>query len=199
MELQNSKSGSGKILKTVGAISALLTAVAGLIGALTAVGVFDGDRDERSATTVVTEPQRSTEVSQTTSHSTVPAPDTAAGPDTAPPATAAPGQTTPSTQQTEVDPRTAVTLAYAGDAAGCGLDISVDIADRSFRPVGLSFVATDVPVGVQDYQIRGTIGCPFVGQCEASGFGTIDVVAGRVFFVVWENVDFGLCDIALAA
>lgn len=43
IDTQDSKSGSGNVLRTVWAVTALLTAVAGLVGALAAIAVFDGD------------------------------------------------------------------------------------------------------------------------------------------------------------
>ena len=166
MDSKDTGSGSGKILKTVGAITALLGAIAGLVGALTAAGVFDDGGPETKPTVVVTQPASPSSVQATAA----PQPD-----------------------------RADIILSYLGDAEGCSLGIEVEIADRSYVPTGLSFTASGVLTGRQSYVIAGTIVCPFAGQCDAFGGGTIDVAAGRNYFVQWQNVGIGVCDIALAA
>ncbi len=194
MSTQDSKPGPGRILKTVGAITALLTAIAGLIGALTAAGAFDDDEaaPEPTPTVIV----QSSSESQRTSNPESGSQQNSAAPEAEPEVEST---VEPVVERTvEPDPRTAVTLAYLGDAEGCGLGISIDIGDRSYLPIGNSFVASDVATGLQGYEIHGSIVCPFSGQCEVSGSGTIDVATGRTFFVQWQNVAVGLCDVVLA-
>lgn len=176
LDSKDNGSGSGKILKTVGAITALLGAIAGLVGALTAAGVFDDGGEESTPTVIVQQPdQPSDQSAQTASATSV--------------------QVTAAPQPDRAD----IILSYLGDAEGCSLGIEVEIADRSYIPTGSSFTAAGVLAGMQSYLISGTIVCPFAGQCDAFGGGTIDVAPGRNYFVQWQNVGIGVCDIALAA
>lgn len=185
LDSKDTGSGSGKILKTVGAITALLGAIAGLVGALTAAGVFDDGDGESTPTVVVQQPERDSVDQQT---------DQQPG-QSAQTASATNAQVTATPQPDRSD----IILSYLGDAEGCSLGIEVEIADRSYVPTGSSFTAAGVLTGVQSYVIFGTIVCPFAGQCDAFGGGTIDVAAGRNYFVQWQNVGIGVCDIALAA
>lgn len=189
LDSKDTGSGSGKILKTVGAITALVGAIAGLVGALTAAGVFD-DGDAESTPTVIVQQSERGSVDQQTDQQ----PDQSSGQSTQ----AASATSTQVTAIPQPD-RSDITLSYLGDAEGCSLGIEVEIADRSYIPTGSSFTASGVPTGVQSYLIAGTIVCPFAGQCDAFGGGTIDVAAGRNYFVQWQNVAIGVCDIALAS
>lgn len=90
-----------------------------------------------------------------------------------------------------------VRIAYAGDQYGCSLPVTITIGDKTFTPTGQAFIATDVPLGQQRYQIKGNINCPVIGSCSAFGEGTIYVRDNSTFNVVWQNVAFAQCRIWL--
>ncbi len=176
------KTRSGAFLKGVATFAGLITAIAGLIGALAAVGVFEDDSQSLAqspslTTTQVESPsvQGKTQTA-TTLATSVPSP--------------------PLTTQREPI-RAAINLTYAGDLDGCGLLLSVEIGDQAFVPTGNNFVATNVLVGQQDYVVTGSIVCPTAGQCEASGSGVIDVSEGRSFAVEWLAAAFAQCTVVL--
>lgn len=176
MESSTSPSGGG-FWKGITALAGLITAGAALIGALAAIGVFDGTPSVADPTTTATQP---TTLPTTTTEPTT----TSRAPSTIAP--------------TEPD-RVAVNLAYPGDFDRCLLSLTVDIGDRTAVPIGSVYPVEGVAVGPQDYAISGTIQCPTFGWCAASGSGVIDVVGGRTFFVSWRNVAVGLCDVDLQA
>jgi hypothetical protein len=164
------------MLRTLGAVTAFISAVAALLAALTAAGLLGGD-DEGSPTTLAT----------------------AAAPTTGPTTASEPVVTTAATSPPPTAaPRAQVTLFYPGDLEGCGLSIEVTIGDRSFLPIGTSYVAQDVQSGLQRYGVQGTIVCPLSGQCQASGTGTVDVAEGRTFTVGWVVSAFAACTVTLS-
>ena len=174
----SSNSGSGSVAKMLTAVAALVTAAAALIGALAAIGVFDQASGEEGqpSTTPPTQPS------------------------TTPPSTAPPNQpsTTPPTTPPPVAPELVdVTLNYTGDPDGCLLPLTFTIGEQTVVPQGGSYTVSNVEVGLQDYSVAGTIQCPTLGSCQATGSGLIDIAAGRQFFVVWQNVAFGQCDVVL--
>lgn len=188
LDMDTRQSSTGRfrgIIGTLGAVTGLVTAVVGLIAALVSIGAFGGDddSDETAPTTVTVQPL----VPKSTTQSTVPTPvtQTTVAPTTAP--------TTPTPS------RASVTITYLGDLDGCGLGLAMTVGDRDFLPTGFSYQATSLLTGPQPYLIAGTISCPTIGQCTASGSGFVDVFEGAEFFVVWQNVSFGMCDVFLQA
>ncbi|WP_412061067.1 hypothetical protein [Rubrivirga sp. IMCC45206] len=93
--------------------------------------------------------------------------------------------------------RTTVTLSYAGDLYGCVLDLAFDVGDQSIRPSSNVVQLSGVELGRQPYRIRGTIGCPGIGACQADGAGTLAVEPGAVFDLVWSNDTPGGCSATL--
>lgn len=168
------------MLRTLGAVTALISAVAALLAALTAAGLLGGD-DEASPTTV-------------TAVATVAPPTVTAGPTVVEPSVTTAATTPPPTAA----PRASITLFYPGDIEGCGLGIEVTIGDRSYLPIGNSYVAQGVETGLQNYSVQGTIACPLSGQCQVSGTGTIDVAEGRTFTVGWVVAAFATCTATLS-
>lgn len=152
-------------------IAAIITAVGGLIAALAAAGVFDGD-DGGSA-----------DPPDTVATTTI----SGSGGVTVPP-TASP--VAPATTGT-------VTLTYPDDGLGCQLFVQIDLGGTAFSPTGLRHVQTGVPLGDQSYAIGGQITCPTLGTCEASGSGVIGIADQRSYAVLWENTAIGFCDIWL--
>ncbi len=174
--------GSGTVLPWLKALGAIMTAAATLLGTLAAIGVFDDDEQPESGagsttTSILVDP---------------PAPPTT-------PPTTPPVDDDPTTTQatTAPDQRAAITIAYTGDIDNCLVSVDIAIGDRTFFPTGTQFPVADVATGVQFYDISGIVTCPTLGQCEAAGSGTIDVAAGRTYFLQWQNVDLGLCAVAL--
>jgi hypothetical protein len=94
---------------------------------------------------------------------------------------------------------TNITVAYQGDLYGCGLQLAMNIGGVQFVPMSNSFLVTNVPVGIQQYSISGTIACPAVGSCTAGGSGQINVVPGGTYLVMWSNSAYAQCTVQLVA
>lgn len=97
--------------------------------------------------------------------------------------------------------RTSIRIAYRGDYDQCSLPILIDIGDQSLYPSGKGYVFqyNNVEVGQQPYQVEGQIQCPTLGNCQASGSGSINVIPGNEYYIYWSNVAFGQCNVSLAA
>lgn len=169
----SSNTNSGSFVKTLTAVAGLVTAAAALIGALAAIGVFD---------------QASGEGGQ---------PSSTLSPSTTPPSQ--PSTTPPTTPPPAGPERVAITLSYLGDFDGCSLPLTVTIGEQTVIPEGSSYTVSNVEAGIQDYAVSGTIQCPTLGSCQATGSGVIDIAAGRDYFVVWQNVAIGQCNVVLQA
>lgn len=97
-----------------------------------------------------------------------------------------------------VYPQTAaINIAYTGDMYGCLLTLAIGVGDNVFNPTGSWFTAYNIPTGVQNYEIAGTIACTALGSCYAAGQGTLNIVPGGVYDVVWQNVAYGTCSVQL--
>lgn len=94
---------------------------------------------------------------------------------------------------------TSITVAYTGDLYGCGLLLGMDIGGVEFIPMGNSFFVQNVPLGIQEYAILGSIECPSIGSCTASGVGQINVVPGGTYMVQWNNTAYAQCTVQLIA
>lgn len=93
--------------------------------------------------------------------------------------------------------RATIQLVYTGDPYGCNLPITIAVADRSIQPTSNLAVLHDVPVGLQNYQINGQIVCPGIGMCTANGSGRIDIIAGKTYYVAWQNTSPQYCEVVL--
>jgi len=94
---------------------------------------------------------------------------------------------------------TYITIAYSGDMYGCGLQLGMNIGGLQFVPIGNSFVVYNVPVGIQQYSISGTIACAAIGNCTAGGNGQINIVQGGTYWIRWNNTGYAQCTIQLVA
>ncbi len=94
---------------------------------------------------------------------------------------------------------TYVTVVYKGDLYNCNLQIAINIGGMQFVPTANPFVVYNVPLGIQQYSISGTIGCPTIGVCTAGGFGQINVVPGGTYMVQWNNTGYAQCTVQLVA
>ncbi|MFN0174235.1 MAG: M48 family metalloprotease [Saprospiraceae bacterium] len=94
---------------------------------------------------------------------------------------------------------TSITVAYQGDMYGCGLQLGMNIGGVQFVPMGNSFVVYNVPVGIQQFNISGTIACAAIGNCTAGGIGQINVVPGGIYWVRWSNTAYAQCTVQLVA
>lgn len=92
-----------------------------------------------------------------------------------------------------------ITIVYTGDLYNCSLQLGMNIGGISFVPLSNSFVVYNVPVGLQQYNISGTIGCPMIGTCTAGGVGQINVVPGGTYMVQWGNTAYAQCAVQLIA
>lgn len=147
--------------KFIAGLAGLATAIAGLIGAVTAAGWFS--------------------------------------PNDAPAGTDAPRPTSIVVAPTPEQPtRGTITLLYAGDALGCGLDLQFDIGDQTVVPTSASFTASGVQLGLQNYRSSGLIDCGFNGACEAQGAGQLQIADGAAFNIIWANTGVGICTLELA-
>lgn len=86
-----------------------------------------------------------------------------------------------------------ISIAYTGDFYGCNLPIEIMIADKTIRPVGNSFDVSGIPVGEQNYTIRGQIHCRAIGSCQVFSQGTIHIADGATYFIGWQNVAYAQC------
>lgn len=94
---------------------------------------------------------------------------------------------------------TYITVAYAGDMYGCGLQLAMAIGGVEFVPMSNSFLVSNIPVGVQSYSIFGTIECLTLGSCVAGGIGQINVVPGGTYYIQWNNTAYAECTVQLMA
>ena len=173
--MEPATSGSTSFWKTVPgiltAVGGFLTAVAALIGALAAAGVIGPNASPSPVS---------------------PSSPPATG------STAAPSSPTDSPEPPEPEPELAsIDLVYTGDQYGCTLHLTVQVDGQTVLPSGNRFTIRNLPKGVQDYSIRGTISCLTVGSCTATGSGAIEVVVGHTYYVSWLNTTAGGCDVAL--
>ncbi|MDR8393921.1 hypothetical protein NC796_22395 [Aliifodinibius sp. S!AR15-10] len=92
---------------------------------------------------------------------------------------------------------TTARIIYTGDNYGCGLPIQITIGNKTFTPNNNSFEVSGIPLGTQKYSIQGQINCPAIGGCSASGQGTLNISENATFYISWQNVSFGQCNIWL--
>ncbi|MEL7209079.1 MAG: hypothetical protein AAGK32_12760, partial [Actinomycetota bacterium] len=85
----------------------------------------------------------------------------------------------------------------AGGQRGLIPDRHRDRQQATIEVAGNRHVMTGVATGAQSYAIGGTIGCPTLGQCQATGGGVVDVAPGRSFEVQWQNTAFAMCEVVL--
>ena len=91
----------------------------------------------------------------------------------------------------------AITLRYTGDYAGCSLLLAVKIGNKTVTPTSNLFAVQDVALGNQSYTIQGTISCPLLGYCSATGAGQINVTDGLTYDVSWRNTALAQCGVTL--
>jgi hypothetical protein len=90
-----------------------------------------------------------------------------------------------------------IQVRYTGDYYACSLDLRITIGSKSFTPRSNLSTFRGVELGMQEYRVRGRIGCPGVGMCMVSGGGSVDVSDGAVFDVVWANTGYAACTVEL--
>ena len=88
---------------------------------------------------------------------------------------------------------------YGGDVFSCFLQLRIRIGDREIVPVGNFYPVSDIPLGDARYEITGTIACPTLGACTASGSGRLTLQSEGNYNVVWQNTSVAQCDARLAA
>lgn len=93
---------------------------------------------------------------------------------------------------------TTINLAYAGDTFGCILQLSVRIGNQRVIPQGNFYRVDGVEPGRQTYEVSGQIGCQGIGTCQATGSGSINVIANNTYYVRWQNVGVGQCSVVLS-
>jgi hypothetical protein len=155
------------------AIAGIITGTAAIVSAIATVG-GDENRSEPTAPTA-------------SSSSEAPAPTTTPAP--------TPAQT--HSQEPQEPQTAAIDVVYRGDPYGCSLFLQVEIAGVTASPQGLRHTIRDLPVGQQDYRVSGTITCPTIGDCEATGEGKVMVLEGREYALIWSNTDIGECSVSL--
>lgn len=94
---------------------------------------------------------------------------------------------------------TTISLNYRGDAYNCSLPITITIGNESFIPTGNTYQISNIPLGEQYYQITGQINClyPNPAACNASGNGTIYITENASFYIMWNPINYGQCNIWL--
>lgn len=88
-------------------------------------------------------------------------------------------------------------IRYTGDQLGCMLTLRIKIGKKSFVPTSNPYLISDIGLGEADYEIKGQISCPYVGICNASGSGSINVEDGATYDLVWVNTGIGVCSTEL--
>ncbi len=109
------------------------------------------------------------------------------------------------TKQTEDDSQTTaetkkkafVFLEYTGDQLGCILDLAITIHDQTYYPTVNRIRVDNLPTGEVNYTITGAISCGYNGNCQVEGVGTINVISGKTYDVVWQNTQVGYCEMYL--
>lgn len=93
---------------------------------------------------------------------------------------------------------TSINIAYKGDQHGCNLPITITIGTKHFSPNSNPFVISDIPLGMQPYEISGEVNCPSLGGPRpATGHGTINVTSNATFYVYWNDGEYGQCHVEL--
>ena len=93
-----------------------------------------------------------------------------------------------------------INIRYIGDTGNCAVNIVIQLEknNRFISPTGNFFSVDNLELGDEYYTIIGTIECPLWGaSCTASGEDDIFLEDGQIYDIVWENADFGECDIGL--
>lgn len=90
-----------------------------------------------------------------------------------------------------------IALRYTGDFGNCRLALNFVIGGISVTPRSNLHRVDNVPLVRSDYEATGTIGCPYQGVCQATGYGSIDIQANHVYDVVWSNTAWGQCEVRL--
>lgn len=112
-----------------------------------------------------------------------------------------PGAST--TSPLPVLPRTpdlaSIYLVYAGDQYSCHLQFNVQIDGQTQAQylTGSRLMMSNVSTGLQRYAITGLISCPTLGQCTATGSGSINIVDYQSYYVSWRNYATGRCIVTL--
>jgi serine/threonine protein kinase len=100
-------------------------------------------------------------------------------------------------QQAAIPKYANITVVYTGDMYGCNLVLNMNVGGRTFHPTGSSYAVSTVPAGVQNYAINGTISCRTIGRCTASGSGSLNILEGKTYDVMWHNTSYGQCNVQL--
>ena len=94
---------------------------------------------------------------------------------------------------------TNITIAYTGDLYGCNLTLAMSIGGVEFIPLSNSYLVQNIPVGLQQFIVFGSIECGLNGSCTASGLGQINVVPGGTYLVQWNIASYSECTVVLVA
>lgn len=100
-------------------------------------------------------------------------------------------------QKPQIPSTTYVTIAYAGDLYSCNLTLAMSIGGMEFIPLSNSFLVQNIPTGLQQYAILGSIDCGMNGSCTAIGYGQINVVQGGTYNIQWNNSGYAECTVVL--
>lgn len=90
-----------------------------------------------------------------------------------------------------------IRVRYSGDVLGCGLVLYFRVADVRWQQAANLWSVPGVPTGQQQYEVTGEIGCPGAGACQAYGQGSINVVNGAFYNIVWQNTAYATCSVRL--
>lgn len=100
-------------------------------------------------------------------------------------------------QKPQMPSTTYITIAYSGDMYNCNLTLAMSIGEVEFIPLSNSFLVQNIPTGLQQYAVLGSIDCGINGSCTAVGFGQINVVQGGTYNVQWNNSGYAECTVVL--
>jgi|GEM_PF-4864188 len=100
----------------------------------------------------------------------------------------------------DLEPQTvAMEVSYSGDQWGCNLGgVRIRLAGETKPFVHNPLEFPSVPEGQQRYSISGTIVCPYIGACQVSGNGRLNISSEGEIGFHWVNSAPSACTAELA-
>ncbi len=89
---------------------------------------------------------------------------------------------------------TTIYLQYTGDSfGGCSLNLRWMIGNSGINPTLNPQPVPGVPIGQIQFQVDGTIQCPYSGFCNAAGSGMITVEPNATYNILWQQTGPATC------
>ena len=75
--------------------------------------------------------------------------------------------------------------------------VATIVDKRRYILYSTAFLSQNIPTGLQQYAILGSIDCGMNGSCTAIGYGQINVVQGGTYNIQWNNSGYAECTVVL--